>query len=344
MLLLRDQVGEQLQGAIVPMPGDFVSGSHRARFRAKDGQLYVSGMAGWGSYTTEDGCFQRIRYTGDPVQQVVGFHVHRNGVMLRFSAELDRDVSTNPRTHFAQSWNYRYSQAYGSPEYSARHFGVRGHDTLAIRSAHVTEDGRGLFLEIPDLQPVNQLHLLVAVGEQVDRELFMTVHALDEPFEDFPGYRPDRKVIYPHPILADLALAIDSVPNPFRDSIDGARSVTIRTASNLSFETREFEVKPGEAIRMTLVNPDVVPHNWALLKPGTEKAVGELANQLISDPAGAARHYIPETQDVLAYTDVVEPNKEFTIHFVAPTEPGRYPFMCTFPGHWMVMQGTMVVR
>ena len=58
-LLLREKVGGQPQGAAVPMPGEFLSGAHRGRFNPKDGQLYVSGMTGWGTYTPLDGCFQR---------------------------------------------------------------------------------------------------------------------------------------------------------------------------------------------------------------------------------------------------------------------------------------------
>ena len=65
-LVLRETVDGQPQGAVVPLPGEFLSGAHRGRFNPKDGQLYVSGMAGWGTYTAADGCFQRVRYTGDP--------------------------------------------------------------------------------------------------------------------------------------------------------------------------------------------------------------------------------------------------------------------------------------
>jgi azurin len=46
---------------------------------------------------------------------------------------------------------------------------------------------------------------------------------------------------------------------------------------------------------------------------------------------------------VLVYTDVVSPQNEFSISFLAPTEPGRYPYLCTFPGHWMVMNGELIV-
>ena len=91
-LLLRDEVQGQAQGAVVPLSGEFLSGAHRGRFNPQDGQLYVSGMGGWGTYTPADGSFQRVRYTGDPVQLPGGFHVHQNGILVRFTQPLDRGV------------------------------------------------------------------------------------------------------------------------------------------------------------------------------------------------------------------------------------------------------------
>ncbi|MDP6557393.1 MAG: heme-binding domain-containing protein [Pirellulaceae bacterium] len=344
-LLLRDEVDGQLQGAVVPLRGEFLSGVHRGRFFSEDGQLYVTGMQGWGSYATEPGCFQRVRYTGAPVQLPVAFKVHRNGVLLTFSESLDRKTAGDATNHFAQCWNYRYSSAYGSPEFSTRHAGMRGHDHVAITSAHIVGDGRSLFLEMPGLQPVNQLHLRIQSAPEKSHELFVTVHKLAK--DDFTGAAGLRllrdKVITPHPILSDLAMATRSVANPHAPIKPGGRKITIETGSNLSFAIRSVHVVPGELIEFTLSNPDVVPHNWALVKPGTLKRVGDLANRLISDPEAAIGHYIPESTDVLAYTNVVLPKEQFTIYFNAPDQPGHYPFLCTFPGHWRVMNGEMIV-
>ena len=343
-LVLRDEVGGQLQGAVVPLPGEFRSGAHRGRFNPVDGQLYVSGMQGWVSYTPDDGCFQRVRFTGDDVQLPIGFHVHENGVAVTFSALLDEATAQKPGSHFAQCWNYRYGPGYGSPELSSRHLGIRGHDTLTIADAVVLPDRRTLFLQMPDLQPVNQLHLRVQSAPEVLHDLFLTVHKLDRPFVNLPDYQPVSKTIQPHPILADLAMATRSVQNPHSKKLDNARAITIATGSNLSYATRSLRVKAGEPLALTLSNPDVVPHNWVLVERDALERVGELSNRLISDQEAALRHYIPRTQEVLAYTDVVLPRKQFTIYFHAPKEPGRYPYLCTFPGHWKVMNGEMIVE
>jgi putative heme-binding domain-containing protein len=343
-LLLREEVGGQPQGAIVPLPGEFLSGVHRGRFNPHDGQLYVSGMAGWGTYSVADGCFQRVRYTGQPVQLPCAFHVHENGVRLSFTRPVDRAVAEQVQSYFAQAWNYRYSSAYGSPEFSARHIGTPGHDPLTITAAHVLADGQTIFLEIPDLQPVNQLHLHLCVDAGRALDLFGTVHRLGAPFTAFAGYRPVSKQIAAHPILSDLARMTPAPPNPWRKRLTGARAITIEADKNLTFAPRQFTVRAGESIRLTFVNPDVVPHNWLLLKPGSLQRVGALANKLVAEPDAATRQYVPRSEEVLVYTDVVAPRERFTIYFQAPREPGRYPFLCAFPGHWMVMNGQMTVE
>ena len=93
-----------------------------------------------------------------------------------------------------------------------------------------------------------------------------------------------------------------------------------------------------------LVNPDVVPHNWVLIKPGQLQTVGDIANKQIADPEAASRQYIPVSDDILAATDIVMPGQEFPIFFIAPEKPGRYPYLCTFPGHWMVMNGELIAE
>lgn len=352
--LLRDTVNGQHQGGVVPLAGEFLSGVHRGRFHPTDGSFYVSGMGGWGTYTKEDGCFQRVRLTNQSIQQPVGFHVHRNGILIQFAQPLDVEVASRIRSHFAQAWNYRYSGAYGSPEFSPSHPGVAGHDWMAITEACVV-DRHSLFLEILDLQPVSQLHLRMHVNRSgtyptlnptgEGHDLFLTVHRLDEDFTDYPAYRPYAKTVMKHPMERDLASRRDSRKNPWLEAAgDSARAIELKTGKNLSYESKEIRVRAGEMLQLTLINADVVPHNWVLAQPGSLPAVGELVNRIITDPDAYWKQYIPETDAILVYTDVVAGGQQQTIHFRAPTVPGRYPYLCTFPGHWMVMNGVLQVE
>lgn len=361
MLILRDRVGEQWQGAAVVLPGEYRAGTHRARINPKDGMLYLSGMAGWGTYTPDSGCFQRLRYTGETVQLPTAFHVHENGVSVSFREPIDRETVENASAQFAQCWNYRYSPGYGSKEFSVLRAPMIGHDKLTVASSHVLEDGKTLFLELPDLQRCSQLHLRIQVGKEDWQELFATVHAMDTARTDLPSRSSQArssqaksgtnaqetivaKTLLPHPMVRDLEWLQRSIPNPWRAKIEKSRPIRIEARDNLQYSTKVLECKAGEAIQLTFANPDVVPHNWALLRPNSLEKIGAMANGLVNDLDAYLRHYVPESKDVLCYTDIVEPKEEGTIYFVAPTEPGRYPFLCTFPGHWMVMNGELVVR
>lgn len=345
MLILRDRVGSQWQGAAVQLPGEFRSGSHRIHANPVDGQLYVTGMSGWGTYTPDPGCFQRLRYTGEATQLPVGFHVHANGVAVQFNLPIDRSIATDVDKQFAQVWNYRYSPGYGSREYSLFHQPMVGHDCLTIKSAHVLDDNKTLFLEIPEMQMCSQLHIRMQIDSGNAQEIMATVNAMDSPRDDLPGVTgTDVSAKLPHPMTRDLEWLKRSIPNPWRNQVANAREVRIESRENLQFSTKVLNATAGEAIKLTFANPDVVPHNWALIQKGTLEKIGDLTNRLVGEPDAYLRHYVPESSDVICYTDVVEPNGEFSIYFNAPKEPGRYPYLCTFPGHWMVMNGELVVE
>jgi azurin len=341
MVLLRDEVAGQQQGAIVPLPVSFRSGSHRGKFNDRDGGLYVSGMAGWGTYTPADGCLQRVRYTGRRLQQPTGFHLHDNGVRVDFAEPIDPAVAADPARHFAQVWNYRYGAGYGSDEYSTTHEGLRGHDHLPITAVQILAGGKSLFLEMPEIQPVDQLHLLVASAAGVEHDLVITANRLDGPL---PGARERTLPLLPHPLFADTARALNTKPNPFAvPSKNVTAKIDVAVGANLSFVPRRLAVNAGDVVELTFTNPDSVPHNWALLRPGTLARVGGAVNGLVTDPEAAARQYLPETADVVAWTDITPPGEKAVIWFRVPDEPGRYPFLCSFPGHWMAMQGELIV-
>ena len=72
--------------------------------------------------------------------------------------------------------------------------------------------------------------------------------------------------------------------------------------------------------------------------------IGKAADKMITDPEAAANHYIPNIPEVLFSTPLIQPNQTAKLKFTAPTKPGEYPYVCTFPGHWRLMNGTMMVK
>src|SRR4029079_1852917 len=197
------------------------------------------------------------------------------------------------------------------------------------------------------------------------------IHRLDAPFTQFPGYHAVAKTIAAHPITTDIALLGRTIPNTWKSeplsslpsgeargqgtvkSISpsagavakpASRSVEISAEKNLTYSTRPVRAKPGDRLYLTFKNPASVSHNWVLLKPGALARVGALANKLVADPEAVLHQYVPRTDDVLVYTDITPPHQQFTITFEAPHQPGRYPYLCTFPGHWMIMNGDLIVE
>jgi cytochrome c553/sugar phosphate isomerase/epimerase len=185
MLVLRERVGEVVQGSVIDFPGvGFSSGAMRGRFSRHDGQLYVSGLKGWASASVDDGCLQRVRYTGQPVILPVKRQTYANGLELSFSEPLDRSVAEDPGSYHLEAWNYHYSAGYGSPDLKLSDPGEEGHDELPVRSATLLTDGRTVFLEIPNLPAANQLSieysLRTAAGTPLRQILVATTHVVPE--------------------------------------------------------------------------------------------------------------------------------------------------------------------
>jgi azurin len=128
-----------------------------------------------------------------------------------------------------------------------------------------------------------------------------------------------------------------------------AKEVTL-TADKIQFiyDIKEFTVKPGQKVKLTLINPaDSVtrqPHNVLIVKPGKKDVVGMAANNGMADPAFlTTKNAIPESPEILHHSKLVQAGQQDTIEFTAPAEVGDYPYLCTYPGHWAIMNGVMKV-
>jgi hypothetical protein len=184
-LVLREQVGDVMQGGVVPLKARFLSGAMRGSFRPQDGQLYVAGTRGWQTSGVRDGCLQRLRYTGKKLPIPVGLHACANGLLVEFNEPLDRAAAEDPGSYGVQRWQYKYAATYGSKDYSIASPGKEGRDEVEVKSARLQADGRSVFLEIPTIAPVMQMALQYSLNT-ADRTSFAgeinhTIHALGPP-------------------------------------------------------------------------------------------------------------------------------------------------------------------
>ena len=168
-------------------------------------------------------------------------------------------------------------------------------------------------------------------------------------------YRVERQTnagaLYTRPgeLAAHVAYALS--PAPATGTLDepvvrSAPDVSIRLGvipGELKFDKAALTVAPGQVVEIVFTNTDTMQHNFILGTPGSLNAIGAAADEVARGPSGIALQYVPPIQQVIFYTKLVEPGETITVQFKAPTEPGQYPYVCTFPGHWRIMNGILNV-
>ncbi len=133
------------------------------------------------------------------------------------------------------------------------------------------------------------------------------------------------------------------------DSQANLKKLTISCVpEQMLFTVKQFTVTAGQPVKIVFTNPDATNHNLVLLQPGSLAEVGMAANEMAKDPRYANSDFIPSTKKslILEATPLIGPTRKRRVHvlrFHAPEEPGLYPYVCTFPGHWVVMNGVMAV-
>ena len=125
---------------------------------------------------------------------------------------------------------------------------------------------------------------------------------------------------------------------------DTPELTTIRVATipeRMMYDVKELTVKPGKKVKLTFANPDFMPHNIMLVKPGKADEVGLKAIAL--GAGGFEVGFVPQSDDILWSIKLVDHGQEEVVEFTAPTTEGAYPYICSFPGHHLLMRGTLFV-
>ena len=112
----------------------------------------------------------------------------------------------------------------------------------------------------------------------------------------------------------------------------------------MKFDKKTFTVKAGQKVTIRFTNPDFMQHNLLIAEVGSLEKVGAAADLLAREPNAVALNYVPKIPEVLQSTALVSPEGNATLVFIAPEKAGEYPFLCTVPGHWRIMNGIMKVQ
>jgi azurin len=144
-----------------------------------------------------------------------------------------------------------------------------------------------------------------------------------------------------------LLAAASLVPAVVSTAADPPRTIDIIATDDMKYSVTTITAKPGEQLRVRLAAKGKLPkvamaHNFVLLKIGTDIL------KLLKDGApNRETDFIPASMmgNVLAKTPFAGPGEAVQVTFTAPSKPGKYPYICTFAGHYQAgMKGTLVVK
>lgn len=145
----------------------------------------------------------------------------------------------------------------------------------------------------------------------------------------------------------DLASALSKdAASAIRRSFRGLGVQVVRLRAlyeKMLFDQSLLIVEAGKPVELRLENPDAMPHNWLLLTPGPVEEVGQAAEKLGATLDGQGRAFVPDSPRILAATKLLNSGESERLRFSAPEAPGDYPYICSFPGHWLRMRGVLRV-
>ena len=118
-------------------------------------------------------------------------------------------------------------------------------------------------------------------------------------------------------------------------------TVSINAVGGLKYDKARFQVKPGAKVKLIFSNKDDMLHNLVITEPGARVEVANAALSL--GDSGVELNYVPKHSKVLWSTALLNPGETTSLIFSAPEREGIYPYVCTYPGHGLVMFGVMYV-
>ena len=355
MRVALEKVKGEYQGVVFGFREGFSSGILRLTW-GHDGSLFA-GMTsrGWGSTGRQSYALERLVWTGKTPFEMKTVRAMPDGFEIEFTTPVDKKTAEDPASYKITGFSYKYHAAYGSP--------VINSGGCPVRGIIVSEDGLKARLAVDSLR-LGYIHEIVAEGVQGEngRTLlhntgYYTLNAFPDGEKLNITFKPLPK--HAHATMASSAGNKTPAVNkrtPDRKNVktfpkrmtakppSWGKSdyvITVGTKPGLKFSLEQFQVKAGSKVEIIFNNDDDMLHNLVVVIPGTAIEVGEMAMKLGLE--GQGKNYIPETTRVLYHTNLLQPHTSETIYFVAPEKPGDYTYVCTVPGHFYIMQGTMKV-
>ncbi|OZI05463.1 auracyanin family protein [Siphonobacter sp. BAB-5385] len=356
MRMQLEKVNGEYQGACFPFREGWASGLLRLEW-GLDGSL-VGGMTsrGWSSTGKAPYAIQRLVWSGKTPFEMQEIHSKPDGFEIVFTKPVDKETAANPANYKVASFTYKYHHQYGSPIINTEESGIKGIVVSADgRKARLVLDGsfrKHYIYEIkPEgvksadqesvLHPVGYYTLnAVAPGDQVAASQFTPFKATAAPMNHEHGamQASTGKTASTGKATTNSKKRVTEMPAEWAapDQV-----LTIGTKPGLKFDVTELQVKAGSKVKLVFNNNDDMTHNCVIVAPGSVDEVGQKAIGL--GLKGPDMQYVPNSPKVLFHTNLLQPESSESLYFTAPTQPGTYTYVCTYPGHHTLMQGKLVV-
>jgi len=339
MRIYLEKVNGVYQGAAFPFREGFASGILRMVW-GKDSSMFV-GMTsrGWGSTGPDPYGLQRLVWTGKMPFEVEAVQARPDGFELTFTKPVNRELASDASSYHVTGFTYQYHSVYGSP--------ITNRETAPIRGVKVAENGLSARIAVDGLRQGYIHELKMTSLRSTDGEPLLHDAAYYTLNQIPDGARMELEEGHTQSgaaaaeVRQDLQQAKRTTELP-EDWTNGPDvTITVATQPGLRFDLPSFDVQAGSRLRLVFNNNDDMMHNMLIVEQGTADKVGDYAIALGID--GPEMNYVPDIEEVLFHTNLLEPETEEAIYFTVPEEPGEYTFMCSFPGHAFTMRGTMRV-
>jgi len=348
MRVFLETVKGAYQGVVFPFRSGFHSGVLRLSW-GRDGSLFA-GMTnrGWSSEGQAPYGIDRLVWTGKTPFEMKEVRARPDGFEITFTQPVDRALAADPENYELTSFTYHYHSDYGSE--------IVNRQEPPVTQVQVGEEGRSVRIAADSLRPgyiheIQLRDLTSASGVPLLHDVgYYTLNHIPAG-EPLATTERERKPSSSPPSAEPAAASTNGDASPPQQKrqterpeawTDGPdRTITIGTEPGLKYDKTEIRAEAGARIKLTFENTDDLTHNLLLLQPGTVASVAEAALNMGTE--GPTRDYVPQTRDVLFHTSLLEPETTESIYFTVPDEPGDYPYVCTFPGHWKTMQGVLRV-
>ncbi|MBC7399779.1 MAG: cupredoxin domain-containing protein [Mucilaginibacter sp.] len=342
----------QYQGAAFAFREGFESGVLRMAWGA-DNSLFVGQTSrGWGSTGQKIFGLERLVWAKKTPFEMKAVRAMPDGFEIEFTKPVNKQAAADPDNYDITGFTYKYHPVYGSAT-------IREKNHI-VNAAIVSEDGLRVRL-IADSLREKYIHEIKVNNKVVSADSSFTLlhpvayYTLNNIPDGAKLNVPKRKAKMAHnmegmnmdmpaPAAAKAttgaALKKNQTVKPASwSTID--QTITLGTKPGLKYDKLELTVKAGAKVKLTFTNNDDMPHNFVVVPQGQAIAVGELGTKLGLQAVKLS--YIANTPKILFNATLVGPGSSQTIYFVAP-KAGKYTYVCTVPGHFYVMQGTLTVE